>query len=595
MSSIVLLVVGVAAFLTGYQIYSRFVAQKIYRLDPNFVTPAHEFEDGVDYVPTNRQVLFGHHFTSVAGAAPIVGPAIAVIWGWLPAFLWVVLGSVFAGAVHDFGTLWISTRHQGKSIGTLTQSIIGDRARVLFLLVIFFLLLMVNAVFAVIIANLFMANPGAVMPVWGSLVVALVVGFLIYRTGAGILLPSIGALIVLYLMIWFGQYLPFQLPDMIHFGPTSQQLADAGGNASAAMQAAGADGQRVGWIIILFAYTFVASVLPVWLLLQPRDYVNGHQLFVALGIIGAGVLVTNPEIIAPAVNTSLPADAPSWFPLLFITIACGAISGFHGLVGSGTSSKQLNRETDARLVGYGGALGEGTLALTSIIACTAGFAIYAGVDGWHEHYGSWAAASAGGTAAFVNGVGVIASGIGIPHNVATIFAAVVVISFAATTLDTAVRLQRYIIAELGVEYRIKVIQNRWMATTIAVVSCSLLALGLDRGAGGMRIWPLFGTTNQLLAGLSLLIISLYLIRQRRPAWITLIPMIFLLAMTTWAMMLNLERFWGTSQTMLLVIGAAIFVLELWLLFEAVAAFRRLRLEVAEETSGAAETTPGSAS
>jgi len=588
MSSIVLLVVGVAAFVTGFQIYSRFIAQRIYRLDPDFVTPAHEFEDGVDYVPTNRHVLFGHHFTSVAGAAPIVGPAIAVIWGWLPAFLWVVLGSVFAGAVHDFGTLWISTRHKGKSIGTLTQSIIGDRARVLFLLLIFFLLLMVNAVFAVIIANLFMANPGAVMPVWGSLVVALVVGFLIYRTGAGILLPSLGALAVLYLMIWFGQYLPFELPDVIGFGPTGQQLADAGGNATLAMEAARADGQRVGWIVILFAYTFVASVLPVWLLLQPRDYVNGHQLFVALGIIGAGVLVTNPQIVAPAVNTSLPADAPSWFPLLFITIACGAISGFHGLVGSGTSSKQLNRETDARLVGYGGALGEGTLALTSIIACTAGFAIYAGVDGWHEHYGSWAAASAGGTAAFVNGVGVIASGIGIPHDVATIFAAVVVISFAATTLDTAVRLQRYIIAELGVEYDIKVIQNRWMATGIAVVSCGLLALGLDRGAGGMRIWPLFGTTNQLLAGLSLLIISLYLIRQKRPAWITLIPMTFLLVMTTWAMMLNLERFWGSNQIMLLVFGAAIFVLELWLLFEAVAAFRRLRVDRVESGAAAPE-------
>ena len=580
MSSIVLLVVGVTAFITGFRIYSRFIANRIYRLDPDFVTPAHEFEDGVDYVPTNKHVLFGHHFTSVAGAAPIVGPAIAVIWGWLPAFLWVVLGSIFAGAVHDFGTLWISTRHKGKSIGTLTQSIIGDRARVLFLLLIFFLLLMVNAVFAVIIANLFMANPGAVVPVWGSIAVALIVGFLIYRTGAGILLPSLGALAVLYIMVWFGQYMPFELPDMIGFGPTDAQLAAAGGDAAAAAGAASADGQRVGWIIILFGYTFIASVLPVWLLLQPRDYVNGHQLFVALGIIGAGVLFTNPTIIAPAVNTNLPADAPGWLPLLFITIACGAISGFHGLVGSGTSSKQLNNEVDARQVGYGGALGEGTLALTSIIACTAGFAIYAGADGWHEHYGSFAAASAGGTAAFVNGVGVIASGIGIPANVATIFAAVVVISFAATTLDTAIRLQRYIIAELGVEYNIKIIQNRWAATTVAVVSCGLLALGLDRGAGGMRIWPLFGTTNQLLAGLSLLIISLYLIRKRRPAWVTMIPMTFLLVMTTWAMFLNLERFWGNNQTMLLVFGAAIFVLEIWLLIEAAAALKRARSEAA---------------
>jgi carbon starvation protein len=594
-SAIVLLVVGVSAFLTGYHVYSRFISRRIYQLDPDFVTPSHEFEDGVDYVPTNKHVLFGHHFTSVAGAAPIVGPAIAVIWGWLPAFLWVTIGTVFAGAVHDFGTLWISTRHKGRSIGTLTESIVGDRARVLFLLLIFFLLLMVNAVFAVIIANLFMGNPGAVLPVWGSLVVALIVGFLIYRTGAGILLPSLGALATLYLMIWFGQYLPFELPDVIGFEPTATQLTTAGGDAAAAAEAARADGQRVGWIVVLFIYTFFASVLPVWLLLQPRDYVNGHQLFVALGIIGAGVLVTNPEVVAPAVNTNLPDDAPAWFPLLFITIACGAISGFHGLVGSGTSSKQLDKDTDARYVGYGGALGEGTLAVTSIIACTAGFAIFAGLDGWHAHYGSWAAASAGATTAFVNGVGVLAEGIGIPSRVATIFAAVVVISFAATTLDTSVRLQRYIIGELGVEYRVKLVQNRWVATLIAVVACALLALGLDRGAGGMRIWPLFGTTNQLLAGLSLLIITLFLFRQRRAVWVTIIPMTFLLVMTTWAMILNLRRFAGESQTLLLVVGGAIFVLEIWLLFEAVAAIRRVRglrhsedagLAAAVEESGA---------
>lgn len=576
MSAILLLVVGVCAFLTGYLFYSRYVAARIYQLDPDFVTPAHAFEDGVDFVPTNRHVLFGHHFTSVAGAAPIVGPAIAVIWGWLPAFLWVVLGTIFAGAVHDFGTLWISARHRGESIGTLTREIVGDRARVLFLLLIFFLLLMVNAVFAVIIANLLLSNPGAVLPVWGSLVVALVVGLLIYRTGAGILGPSIAALLVLYALIWVGQYAPFTLPDLFGLAPTESELMSAG--ATEATAAAARDGQRIGWIVILFAYTFVASVLPVWLLLQPRDYVNGHQLFVALGIISAGVIATNPDVVAPAINHNLPADAPSWFPLLFITVACGAISGFHGLVASGTSSKQLDREPDARYVGYGGALGEGALAVTAILATTAGFALYAGVDGWHAHYATWATASTGATDAFVNGVGVLAEGIGIPHAVATIFAAVVVISFAATTLDTSVRLQRYIIAELGAEYRIRSVQNRWVATAIAVASCALLALGLDRGAGGMRLWPLFGTTNQLLAGLSLLVLTLYLLRLRRPVWVTVVPMGFLLFVTTWAMSLNLLRFARASDGLLLGVGGAIFVLELWLLLEGVAAVRRVLVE-----------------
>jgi len=572
-SSIALLVVGLSAFLTGYLVYSRYIARYVYRLDPEFRTPAHEFEDGVDYVPTNKHVLFGHHFTSVAGAAPIVGPAIAVIWGWLPAFLWVVLGTVFAGAVHDFGTLWISTRHKANSIGTLTESLLGGRARVLFLLIIFFLLLLVNAVFAVVIANLFIASPGAVLPVWGTLALAVVVGFLIYRTRSGILIPSLAALLLIYVLIWLGQYLPFELPDLFGFAPTVSQLDAAGGDLQAAADAARVDGVRAGWVIILFVYAFFASVLPVWVMLQPRDYINSHQLFVALGIISLGVLVTNPEVVAPAVNRNLPADAPNWFPLLFITIACGAISGFHGLVASGTSSKQLNKETDARYVGYGGMLGEGTLAVTSILAATAGFALIVGVDGWHEHYGSWARASAGATTAFVNGVGAIAEGIGVPHDVAVIFAAVVVISFAATTMDTGMRLQRYIISELGAEYGVRAVQSRWVATGIAVVCCALLALGLDRGAGGMRLWPLFGTTNQLTAGLSLLVITLFLIRLRRPIWVTVVPMTFLLFMTTWAMVLNLVRYYTDSQIVLLVVGGLIFVLELWLVFEAGVVFR----------------------
>lgn len=574
MSAIALLVVGVFAFLTGYQVYSRYLAKRIYRLDPDFVTPAHEFEDGVDYLPTNRHVLFGHHFTSVAGAAPIVGPAIAVIWGWLPAFLWVVLGTVFAGAVHDFGALWISTRHKGNSIGALTEQIVGARARVLFLLIIFFLLLLVNAVFAVVIANLFVANPGAVLPVWGSLVVAVIVGLLIYRTGVGILWPSLAALAILYLLIWLGQYVPFTLPDVFGFAPGAAQIEVAGGDLAAAQAAARTDGMRAGWVIILFVYAFFASVLPVWLLLQPRDYVNSHQLFVALAIIFLGVLVVNPEVVAPAVNTALPADAPSWFPLLFITIACGAISGFHGLVASGTSAKQLNKETDARYVGYGGMVGEGALALTSILATTAGFALVVGVDGWHAHYGSWASASSGATAAFVSGVGVLAEGIGIPQGVAVIFAAVVVISFAATTMDTGVRLQRYIISELGAQYKVKAAQNRWVATFVAIAACAVLALGLDRGAGGMRLWPLFGTTNQLTGALTLLVVTLFLIKLRRPIWVTAIPMVFLLFMTTWAMVLNLVRYYTDSQAVLLALGGAIFVLELWLVLEAVGALRK---------------------
>jgi carbon starvation protein len=416
-----------------------------------------------------------------------------------------------------------------------------------------------------------------VLPVWGSLVVALVVGLLIYRTRVGILWPSLAALAVLYLMIWMGQYVEFGLPDFFNFSPTASQLAAAGGDVAQAQEAARVDGVRAGWVIVLFVYAFFASVLPVWVLLQPRDYVNSHQLFVALGIIFLGVLVVNPQVVAPAVNRDLPPDAPSWFPLLFITIACGAISGFHGLVASGTSSKQLNTETDARYVGYGGMIGEGTLALTSILATTAGFALFVGRTGWYEHYGSWEQASSGATTAFVNGVGVLAEGIGIPHQVAVIFAAVVVISFAATTMDTGVRLQRYIVSELGAEYGIAIARNRWVATLVAVASCAVLALGIDRGAGGMRLWPLFGTTNQLTGALSLLVLTLFLLKLKRPIWVTVIPLAFLLFMTTWAMVVNLIRYFTESHALLLGVGGVIFVLEIWLIFEAVGAIRRSRV------------------
>ncbi|MFW6205904.1 MAG: carbon starvation protein A [Gemmatimonadota bacterium] len=574
MSSILLLVVGLAAFLTGYRLYSRYIARHVYRLDPDYETPAHRFEDGVDYVPTNRHVLFGHHFTSVAGAAPIVGPAIAVIWGWLPAFLWVVLGTIFAGAVHDFGALWLSVRNRGQSIGTLTEGVMGSRARVLFLLIIFFLLLMVNAVFAVVIANLFSANPGAIFPVWMAMPTALAVGILVYRTRAGILAPSLVALLLLYVYIWLGQYIAPQLPDFFGFAPTDAQIQTAGGDMATAQAAAATDGVRAGWVIIMLLYGLIASTLPVWLLLQPRDYINSHQLFVALGVIFAGVLAVNPPVVAPAINHQLPADSPSWFPLLFITIACGAISGFHGLVASGTTSKQLDRETDARYVGYGGMTGEGTLALTSILATTAGFAVYAGIDGWREHYASFASASAGGVNAFVSGVGVLAEGVGIPHDVAVIFAAVVVISFAATTMDTGVRLQRYIIEELGLQYRLKPLQNGVVASVLAVAAVAVLALGIDRGAGGMRIWPLFGTTNQLTGALTLLVLTTVLLARGRNAWVTGVPMVFLFFMTTWAMIDQLTDHFA-SQWMLFGVGAAIFVLELWLILEAVVVVRRV--------------------
>src|SRR5919106_1062434 len=445
MPAIVVFVAVLAIFALAYRFYSSYLAERVYALDPSFVTPAHEFEDGVDYVPTNRHVLFGHHFTSVAVAAPIVGPAIAVVWGWVPALLWIVLGTVFAAGVHDMGSLVVSVRNKATNIGTLAHTVINPRSRNLFLAIIFFLLTLVNAVFAIVIGTLFVSSPQAVIPIFGEIPLAIFVGQYIHRTNSSALVPSIVGVLGLYALILVGQAVPIDISG----------IAEAMGMSA-----------RTLWILVLFVYTWIASRIPVWVLLQPRDYINSHQLFIALGVIFLGRLIGMNEIVAPAVRSDIPEGSPNWFPFLFVTIACGAISGFHSLVSSGTTSKQLDKETDARYVGYMGSVGEGSLAVGSILAATAGVAT---LGAWQEGYVDFPTASAGGIGAFVAGVGEFVSNLGIPDSLGIIFASVVVISFAATTMDTGVRLQRYIIQEIGDVARIRgIARNLNVATGLAV-------------------------------------------------------------------------------------------------------------------------------
>jgi carbon starvation protein len=556
MKAIVIAFLGLGAFALAWRFYARFIAEKIYRLDPDFVTPAHELSDGQDFVPTNKHVLWGHHFTSIAGAAPIVGPAIAVFWGWLPALLWVVLGTVFFAGVHDFGTLWISARHKARSIGSLTEQVVSKRSRSLFMVVIFLLLLMVNAVFAIVIARLFVTFPGSVVPIWLEIPVAMLIGWIIYRRGGRLLWPSIGALIALYVMVWYGSKMPVVLPDSL------LGLPPAG-----------------VWVLVLFVYAWAASRLPVWLLLQPRDFINSHQLIVGLGILYIGLAVGNPTIAAPVLNEA-PAGAPPILPILFITIACGAISGFHGLVSSGTSSKQLDKETDAKFVGYMGAIGEGALALGSIIVVTAGIATT--TEEWRSvFYTDWHAASGGAAGFFVKGLAAMASNLGVPVAVGEVFAAVIVVSFAATTMDTGVRLQRYIIAELGDHYGIPPLKNATLATSLAVGSCLLLAFGAHApgggvGSGGLVIWPLFGTTNQLLAALSLIVVSVYLKKLGRSILPTMIPMVLLLAVTIWAMLASLGGWlFGEAPNYLMGgLGTIVLLAAVWMALEAWSAMGR---------------------
>jgi carbon starvation protein len=543
MHSVMVVVLGLGGMALGWFVYSRFIAERIYRLDPTFVTPAHEFNDGTDFVPTNRYVLWGHHFTSVAGAAPIVGPAIAVYWGWVPAVLWVVLGTIFFAGVHDFGALWASNRHKGRSMGALSETVIGPRTRSLYMIVVFLVLLMVNSVFGVVIASSFVSTPSAVFPAWAAIVVALIIGQLVHRR-FNLIALSIGGVVVLYWSIYAGSSLPLELPAEL-FGL----------------------GAQANWIIILFIYAAIASMLPVWMLLQPRDFINGMQLVVGLLLLYGSVFLFLPDISAPAFNNQLSETAPSIIPLLFVTIACGAVSGFHGIVASGTTSKQLDKETDARFVGYLGAVGEGSLALITIVTVS-GVALAATPEAWHMIYDEFGSAGAG---AFISGgANLIEQGWGIPAHIAQTMLATMVVLFAGTTMDSGVRLQRYIIQEWGLIYRIPLLTNGYLATLLAVGACLLLAFGAGgtSGGGGMIIWPLFGATNQILAGMTLLIISVMLIKLGRPSYYTMLPMLFVFTMSFLAACVTLMQFYRDGNWLLVVLDVIVLGTSLMVMLEA---------------------------
>ena len=557
-------------FFAGYHTVGRYVGERIYRDQDELITPAHAQADGRDFVATPRAVLFGHHFTSIAGAAPIVGPCVAAYWGWLPALLWVVLGTLFMGAVHDFGALMVSVRERGRSIADVTDDVIGRRARLMFLCFVVVLVWLVLAVFAMVIAGLFVAQPTSVLPVNVAIVIALAVGWLLYRRNIAPLLPSLVALVLLYAFVWIGTRYPV---DFLEAG-VSRETATR------------------GWMIFLFIYSAVASLLPVWMLLQPRDYINSHQLFVGLGLLFLGLFLAHPEFDAPALRIR-GEGVPDLFPLLFVTIACGAISGFHGLVSSGTTSKQLNRVQDARLIGYGGMLGEGTLALASTMAAVAGVGLVGSCAlpaqgavsalSWSVYYDSWAHAGANKAAAFVLGGGAFLEAVGLSAELARTLMAVLVISFAATTLDTATRIQRLILAELGGALRIKPLENPYIATVIAVLPAVALAFAetTDPSSGQARavgwvLWPIFGAGNQMLAALSLMTMSLYFWARKRPILPLVLPMLLVMVVAGVALVAKLRQFIDTGNHLLAALTVLLLTLFLWMILEGLGAVLKAR-------------------
>ncbi|MGA1791631.1 MAG: carbon starvation protein A [bacterium] len=560
MGSVLLMVLSFLGYIIVYHTYGRFLSRKVFKINRETLTPSHEFNDGIDYVPTKKGVIFGHHFASIAGTGPIVGPAIGIIWGWIPAFLWVFLGSIVMGAVHDFGSLIISLRNKGKSIADITSKYLNRRARIIFFLIVFFELLIVIAIFGLVIAIIFSLFPQSVFPVWFEIPIAVFLGYMVYKKQANIVLYTLFAIILMYTTVVLGHYIPLEMPSIFGMPPTGV------------------------WTIILLIYAYIASTIPVTALLQPRDYINAWELFIGMGILIIGVLATGlfrgMPMVAPAFNLH-PAGAPSMWPFLFITIACGAISGFHSLVSSGTSAKQVSNEKDALFVGYGSMLLESALAVLVIIACGAGIGLaYASKDGqilqgvaaWNAHYASWSGAAGLGAKinAMVVGSANMMATIGIPKFIGIVIMGVFIASFAGTTLDTATRIQRYIIAELATDIKLDVLANRWIATGIAVVSALILAFATGaHGKGALTLWPLFGAINQILAALALLVITVYLKRKGPWFWLTLIPFIFMIIMTIWGLFLNIKDFVASSNWLLVVIGGICLVLSAWLVIEGI--------------------------
>ncbi|MDC7223199.1 MAG: carbon starvation protein A [Spirochaetales bacterium] len=523
MNSLVIVLIAIAAFVVAYIGYGGWLCKK-WGIDNKRETPAHAKEDGVDYVPASKGVVLGHHFASIAGAGPITGPIAAAMFGWVPVLLWIIIGSIFFGGVHDFGALVASIRHDGKSIGEIIEKNIGSRGKRLFALFAWLTLILVVAAFLNIVAATFASTPQAATASVLFMGVAILFGFGVYRRGLNLAVSSIIGVALLGGCIYLGMLFPLTLSAQV-------------------------------WMWILLAYIFVASVTPVWILLQPRDYLNSFLLFAMIGGAVIGLLFARPHMNGDFVPAfaGFNVKGSFMFPILFVTVACGAISGFHSLVGSGTSSKMVDQEKDAKMIGYGGMLIEGVLAVIALVAI--------GAVGMQE---------GGAIPTFSVGVATFMSSFGLSMDVGVPFIALAISAFALTSLDTATRLARFIFQEFwSMEGKKeeekpvkKVLSNMYVATAISV------AIGGFLGFSDWRtIWPIFGSANQLLAALALLAIGAWLAKSGRNNIMVKIPMIFMFLVTLTALVFVAKNNLAAGNYILVGFAVALFILALVLIKE----------------------------
>jgi carbon starvation protein len=526
MNAVPIVLLSLVLFFTAFLTYGRFIARKL-GVDPTRKTPAHTQRDGVDYVPARAPVLLGHHFASIAGAAPIIGPVFAAAFGWLPVLLWIVFGGIFIGAVHDFSSLIASVRHQGLSIGEVIEEQIGKRGKILFLLFAWSALVLVIAVFTIIVAQTFVKVPSAATSSLLFIVLAVVFGFGVYNRGVSLLPASAIGVVLLFGCLLIGLALPLKL-------------------------------SYDTWVIILLAYVFVAAVTPVWILLQPRDYLNSFLLYAILLMAVVGILISAPTLKAAPFFSFHVESLGYLFPVLFVTVACGAVSGFHSLVASGTTAKQLDKESDARLIGYGGMLIESLLAVIALMTA----AVLVRSDYLDQ------LRSAGPVAIFSSGVGGFLSTLGIPVKTGTSFAALGVSAFALTSLDTCTRLARFAFQEFFQTKETRSVKsflnrNRFTATAFTILAAAILLFSGE----GMAIWPIFGSANQLLAALAFLAVTVWMVRRGRSARFALYPMIFMFAVTVSALWQLVVKNFQKGDYILTFAGSILLILAVFLVIE----------------------------
>ncbi len=526
MNAAYILLFSIAWLVFAYIWYGNKIKNKVIRTDDSFITPSNEINDGKDFVPTKKSILFGHHFSSIAGAGPIVGPILAfAVFGWLPALIWIVLGSVFIGAVHDYAALMISLKNKGKSIVEISTHVISKKAGMIFTVFVWFTLVLVEAVFADLTARTLINMPDIAVPTIGLIVVATLFGIFCIRKNRNVLIYTIIALIAVIGLIISGEYLPIYLDYQV-------------------------------WLFIIILYSWLASILPVWILLQPRDYLSMYILLFGLAIGVAGVLIFQPTINAPAF-VSFDSKSGPLFPMLFITIACGAVSGFHSLVASGTSSKQLKKTGDGKLISYGAMLTEAILAV--LVLCMVSSVLIWDKESattWNGFFGLLEKSS---NIVFGHAIGLTIEKFGIPFYLGLSFGILMINAFILTSLDTSARLARYIVQETFGDKLGGFFKNKHTATLVGLILAYIIA-----ATGSYNvIWAIFGTSNQLIAAIALFIVTIYFVGFKAPKWYTVIPAIFMLLITEIAFIYQVFYIYVPKQNWILAVSAAfLFILGL---------------------------------